>query len=255
MINENIVKDIQALAETMTAKEFFDKYFDMKKGKFKYPFENLRHPMDLGLDMNPIEECFTRKENDKPVWHCLECWHKGFKKAGIQFMSDNPEIELSRLENKIKELSKPNKERDEQIRKLKHKQFELKKEICSKNIGRCFKRLNSDGKIINYIKILDVNLDIRLIGSKVDGYKGLIFRNPKDEEILTRFHIDGNNSPFKVEKIRSSIFDKSTISNIDDLLGFTYEEISQEEWNSAFEEINTIWVNYIKNISKKEEDK
>ena len=70
---------------------------------------------------------------------------------------------------------------------------------------------------------------------------------------LRELRKQNNLSIYELERL--SGVDKSTISNIDGLLGYSYEEISQEEWNSAFEEINTIWVNYIKNISKKEEDK
>ena len=151
--------------------------------------------------------------------------------------------ELEKVKNQIEELSKSDTERLKQLKELKSKQLKLEIEICKQNIGRCFKKLNHEGTVVQYIKIIDTDkVDYRLSGTSTFNkyqYKAILFTNPK----LINFEKE-EAIPFKEDRVHSSIWGDGNYF-LSQLKKHTYKEITLNDWNDAFIELNNKWVKYI----------
>ena len=151
--------------------------------------------------------------------------------------------ELEEIKNQIKELSKTDDERLKQLKELKSKQLKLEIEICKQNIGRCFKKLNHEGTVVQYINIIDIdNDDYKLNGTSTLNkrqYRAILFNNPK----LIKFD-KYDIIPFKEDRVHTSIWGDGNYF-LSQLKKHTYKEITLNDWDDAFIELNNKWVKYI----------
>ena len=150
---------------------------------------------------------------------------------------------LEEIKNQIKELSKTDDERLKQLKELKSKQLKLEIEICKQNIGRCFKKLNHEGTVVQYIKIIDIdNDDYKLNGTSTLNkrqYRAILFNNPK----LINFN-ECDTIPFEKDYIHSSVWGEGN-EFMAHFRKTKYKEITLNDWNESFIELNNKWVKYI----------
>ena len=151
--------------------------------------------------------------------------------------------ELEEIKKQIKELSKTDDERLKQLIEFKSKQLKLEIEICKQNIGRCFKKLNHEGTVVQYIKIIETDkvgygLSETYTFNKYQ-YKAILFDNPK----LIKFD-KYDIIPFKEDRVHPSIWGDGNYF-LSQLKKHTYKEITLNDWNDTFIELNNKWVKYI----------
>lgn len=148
-------------------------------------------------------------------------------------------MEFANVKKELKEIQ-------EQIRILKNKEYELNinytkslKEESKKNIGRCFKKLIK-GKVTAYCQI--INIDKGFFDDRGNEY----FNQCQYPSLWFSYPYQNYKMPFYRDDLFSGAWGKGN-DFLDESRGITYEEITKEEFNEKFLEVNSLWIEKIKN--------
>lgn len=145
------------------------------------------------------------------------------------------------FENVKKDL----REIQDQIRELKNKEYklqgqhlELLQEKCRKNIGRCFKKIKK-GEVASYCRIIDIDKPIPQMHGQPH------FNEYQYPSLWFKYPYNGSKMPFIEKDLFSGAWGKGN-NFLDESRGITYEEISKEEFNEKFIEVNSAWIEKIR---------
>ena len=140
---------------------------------------------------------------------------------------DALKIELREVQKQISELR--NKEYT-----LNSKYTELLKENCREHIGRCFKKMKGN-KILKYCKIIGIDKPVKGVNGEMQ------FNQYQYPALWFSYPYNGDKMPFYEDNIFSGVWGEGN-DIVSNLQGVTYEEITAEEFQERFNEVNTAWI-------------
>lgn len=127
---------------------------------------------------------------------------------------------------------------DKELSELKNKQYLIKKiyleelyDKCQENIGRCFK--DTDGYFYKIISTEDIKHTMTDIFFNEYSYDSISFKYPYDESL----------KPFKDKAVNIAFLKNNNIKLLKSFI-----EISNEEYDKKFKEVNNLWVNKVQNL-------
>jgi hypothetical protein len=142
-------------------------------------------------------------------------------------------------------VKKEFKDIQKEISELRNKEYILNKEYtellkakCRENIGRCFKKMKN-GIVISYWKVVDIDKDIPTKSGEIH------FNEYQYPSLHFRYPYDGSKTPFEKDNLFSGAWGKVN-DIIGDINNVTCEEITKEEFNAKFNEVNSAWVNKVR---------
>lgn len=141
-------------------------------------------------------------------------------------------------------IKKQLRQKDEEISQLKNQRSKINKEYITKlkiqsrkNIGRCFKETKA-GKIISYCKIINIDKTYYPLSGDINfneyQYPSIWFYYPYNHLVL----------PFYIENMFSGAWGKGH-DHLAEFNNIQYIEISQDEFNEKFKEVNKNWISYL----------
>lgn len=133
-------------------------------------------------------------------------------------------------ENKFKEVKQKLRNCDDKIGRLQGERYQINKKYlellkvkCKENIGRCFKEVKENGNI-TYYKVIDIDKGIHT-------FHGEEFNEYQYPSIYFKYPYNKSSIPFNDKDMFSKEWNKC------------YKEITKDEFNEKFKEINNQWIN------------
>lgn len=133
-------------------------------------------------------------------------------------------------ENKFEKAKQELRNCDDKIGRLQGERYQINKKYlellkgkCKESIGRCFKEVKENGNI-TYYKVIDIDKGIHTFhGEEFNEYQypSIYFEYPYNKSLI----------PFNDKDMFSREWGKS------------YEEITKDEFNEKFKEVNDQWIN------------